>query len=106
MKDIEEIVVSNLDNFVKGICNTNIENEKHYQKLYASQHRGGAIIEMGKLPLYHDKQQVLQSVPYVSIQHKKHTHFPITKIKQSDPQLRYRQKHDSLRSARQSRSLL
>lgn len=34
MKDIEEIVISNLDNFVKGICNTNIINEKHYQKLY------------------------------------------------------------------------
>ena len=34
MKDIEETVVSNIDKFVKGICNTYIDNEKHYQKLY------------------------------------------------------------------------
>ena len=34
MKDIEETVVSKLDNFVKGIYYTDIQNEKHYQKLY------------------------------------------------------------------------
>ena len=34
MKDIEETVISNLDSFIKGICDFEIKDEKHYQKLY------------------------------------------------------------------------